>query len=140
MRRIRSLLAALALAATPLTAHAQTAEQSDGAKQIIQRQLDAFAHDDAPGAYAFAAPRVKAIFPDPNLFLMMVANGYAPVYRHRNVEFGPTKLTEFGISQAVTFTDGDGQVWAALYTLEKQDDGGWAISGCVVVKSAEKAL
>ena len=140
MPRHAAFLAALALLLTPLAARAQTAEQSDGAKQIIQHQLDAFAHDDAAGAYAFAAPRVKAIFPDPNLFMMMVANGYAPVYRHRSAEFGPTKLTDDGIAQAVTFTDGDGQVWSALYTREKQDDGGWAITGCVVAKSAEKSL
>jgi len=119
---------------------AQDAPSPDGARQLIEKQLDAFAHDDAVAAYALAAPRIKAMFPDPNIFMAMVQAGYPAVYHHRSVEFGPSQASDGAIAQAVTFTDGDGQVWSAIYSLEKQGDGGWAIAGCVMAKSADKAL
>ena len=50
-------------------------------ESVIRHQLDAFRRDDAPAAYAFAAPDVQRIFPDPGLFLDMVRRGYPPVYQ-----------------------------------------------------------
>jgi len=128
---------ALGLLASP--ALAQTAPP-DAARQLIEKQLDAFAHDDAIAAYALAAPRIKAIFPDPNVFMAMVATTYPAVYRHRSVEFGASAVKDDSIGQTVTFTDSDGAVWTALYALEKQGDGQWAIAGCVMAKSNDKAL
>ena len=61
---------------------------------LIEKQLDAFARDDAEGAYALAAPGIKAIFPDSDTFMEMVRNSYAPVYRHRSVEFGDKCASE----------------------------------------------
>ena len=130
---------ALALGIVALPALAQTAPP-DPARQLIEKQLDAFAHDDAVAAYALAAPRIKAIFPDPNIFMAMVATGYPALYRHRSVEFGPADVKDDTIGQGVTFTDSDGRVWTALYELEKQSDGQWAIAGCVMAKSTDKAL
>ena len=118
----------------------QDAHSSPDARALIERQLDAFAHDDAPAAYAFAAPGIKQIFPDPSVFMSMVRQQYTPVYHHRSVEFGPSQVSDDEIGQAVTFTDSDGQVWTAHYALEKQSDGQWAIAGCVMQKSADKAL
>ena len=134
-------LAACAMALTLLAppAVAQTAPP-DPARQLIEKQLDAFAHDDAIAAYALAAPRIKAIFPDPNIFMAMVATGYPALTRHRSVEFGPADVKDDTIAQGVTVTDADGQVWTALYELEKQSDGQWAIAGCVMAKSTDKAL
>jgi hypothetical protein len=34
----------------------------------------------------------------------------------------------------VQLTDEAGDTWLALYTLEKQPDGSWLISGCTLVK------
>ena len=139
-RRLLVLFALIACALAPSVSRAQDAPASDGARQIIEKQLDAFAHDDAVAAYALAAPRIKAMFPDPNIFMAMVQAGYPAVYHHRSVEFGPSQVTDDAIGQTVTFTDADGQVWTALYALEKQSDGQWAIAGCVMKKSADKAL
>ncbi len=125
-----------------LLSGASVAEDKKGspeARALIERQLDAFAHDDGPAAYAIAAPAIKSIFADPNVFLSMVRQQYTPVYRHRSVEFGPVEADTDSMAQVVTFVDENNQVWKALYKLARQPDGSWLISGCSLVKSDDKS-
>jgi hypothetical protein len=109
------------------------------ARALIERQFDAFAHDDAAAAYALAAPALKTVFADPDTFLAMVRGSYGPVYRHRGVDFGETDGDADNVSQVVTLVDNDNVVWKALYKLARQPDGSWLISGCVLVKSTDSA-
>lgn len=120
---------ALAGDAAPAEAHA-----------LIERQLDAFAHDDAEGAYALAAPGIKAMFPDSETFMAMVRESYAPVYRHRGVEFGAFADEGDKLQQTLTIVDNDNEVWTAIYLLERQPEGAWRISGCVLTKSSDTSL
>jgi len=137
----RSLALCLLLTfATPTVSFAQDAAPTSDAQQIISKQISAFERDDAVEAYSYAAPQIQALFPDANLFLSMVASSYPAVHRHRSVEFGPGAEQEGRIVETVIFTDSDGQVWNALYKLEKQPEGGWKISGCVLAKSEQKGL
>ena len=108
-------------------------------RALIERQLDAFAHDDAAGAYALAAPGLKTVFSDPDIFMQMVRTGYAPVYRHRSVEFGETDVQGDNVSQILTIVDNDNVVWKALYKLARQPDGSWLINGCVLIKSTDSS-
>ena len=124
-------------------AMAQETEQEKGspeARSLIERQLDAFSHNDAPAAYAEAAPSITAMFTDPDTFMSMVRQHYAPVYRHRSVDFGPAKTDADTIEQEVTFVDENEQVWTALYRLTRQPDGKWLISGCILVRSNDKSI
>lgn len=124
------ILAAVVVALLPISsAWAQSAESPE-ARALIERQLDAFSRDDAAGAYAEAAPQVKQIFPTAEGFMSMVRRGYAPVYRHRSVEFGPAKVETDTIQQAATFVDENGKVWQAMYRLSRGPDGAWLISAC----------
>ena len=116
-------------------ARAEDAKDSPDARALIERQLDALAHDDAPAAYALAAPGIKAIFPDANAFLTMVRTQYTPVYHHRSVEFGAAQTGADTIAQGVTFVDDDNVVWKALYKLARQPDGSWLITGCSIIRS-----
>jgi hypothetical protein len=116
------------------------AKGSPEARSLIERQLDAFSHDDAPAAYAEAAPAITAMFGDPDTFMTMVRQHYAPVYRHRSVDFGPAKIDADTIEQAVTFVDDNEQVWKALYRLTRQPDGTWLISGCTLIMSDDKSI
>ncbi len=108
------------------------------ARAVIQRQLDAFAQDDAGAAYALAAPGIKAIFTDSATFMTMVRRQYAPVYHHRGAEFGEFSSEGDAVSQTLTIVDDDGQVWTALYKLARQPDGSWLITGCVLIKADAK--
>jgi hypothetical protein len=128
----------LFLAASPTSAD-DGGGGAQNARALIERQLDAFARDDAAAAYALAAPGLKTIFANPDDFIAMVRARYAPVYRHRSAEFGQMEADGDNVSQIVTFIDGDSVVWKALYKLARQPDGGWLISGCVLIRSTDSA-
>jgi uncharacterized protein DUF4864 len=101
---------------------------------IIRSQEQAFSRDDAAEAYTFAAPGIKSWYRNADIFMAMVRNGYAPVYRHRSFEFGAATIADGKILQEVHIIDADGVAWEALYTLEPQSDGSLKISACVLKK------
>ena len=109
-------------------------------RAVIQRQVEALRKDDAGGAFAFASPSIRDMFGTEENFLSMVKRGYPPIYRHRSFEFGPTRDEGEGFEQAVRIQDADGVDWDAVYTLERQPDGSWKISGCRLVKRPGDAV
>ena len=137
-------LAALALALVALAmfvakspAKADESGNRAAVEAVISQQMEAFKRDDAAAAYAFASPGIKALFPDPGSFIAMVQRRYAPVYRPRSVAFGELKATADGLSQTVAIIDNDGAAWTAIYTLARDPDGQWRITGCVLLKTPE---
>jgi hypothetical protein len=110
-------------------------EERAAIQTLIQKQLNAFANHDSATAYSFAAPALRKRFPDEATFMRMVQGSYAAVYRHKHVVFGKLSDHGDGRSQAVKLTDQAGDAWLALYTVEKQLDGSWLISGCTLIKS-----
>jgi len=141
MRAVMRTIEAVAFAAALWVATA-SAEESTAARSraIIERQFDAFARDDAEAAYALADPTIKQMFVDADHFLAMVREDYPPVYRHRSVEFGDFAELGDDASLAATLIDNDDVVWTALYSLRKEANGDWLISGCVLVRSEASAI
>ena len=134
--RIAALLVALGVIFSSVSAFADDVTAAQG---VIRAQEQAFARDDATAAYSYAAPAIKEIFPAPDIFMSMVQNGYAPVYRHKSFEFGESKNEGNWIAQRVHIVDANGEAWEALYTLEQQADGSYKITGCSLLK-AEQAV
>ena len=132
--RIAALLVVLSIACTPISARADDVTTAQG---VIRAQEQAFGHDDAAAAYSYAAPAVKQIFPAPDIFMSMVQNGYAPVYRHKSFEFGDSKIEGSSVAQRVHIIDANGEAWEALYTLELQPDGSLKITGCSLLKAGQ---
>ena len=132
--RIAALLVALSIA---LSAAPASADDVTTAQSVIRAQEQAFGHDDAAAAYSYAAPAIKQIFPAPDIFMSMVQNGYAPVYRHKSFEFGESKSEGSSIAQRVHIIDANGEAWEALYTLEQQSDGSYKITGCSLLKAGQ---
>ena len=61
----------------------------------------------------------------------MVARGYAAVIRPRSYSFHTSEDSgDDEIAQGVKLQDENGVDWVALYTLQKQADGAWRITGC----------
>jgi hypothetical protein len=118
---------------------ARAGDDVTAAQTIIRSQEQAFAHDDAASAYSYAAPAIHALFPDADEFMAMVRSGYAPVYRHKSFEFGEGRAADGRIAQTVRIIDADGNPWDALYTLEREADGGWKITGCVLKPVGQSA-
>jgi hypothetical protein len=71
--------------------------------------------------------------------MMMVQQGYAPIYRHKSFEFGEARVADGMIAQRVHIIDADGEAWEALYTLEQQPDGSLKITGCSLLKAGQAA-
>ena len=132
--RIAALLVAVSLIFSSAAAHADDVGIAQG---VIRAQEQAFARDDAAAAYSHAAPAIKEIFPAPDVFMSMVQNGYAPVYRHKSFEFGDSKIEGGWIAQRVHIVDANGDAWVALYTLEQQADGSYKITGCSLLKAGQ---
>lgn len=108
-------------------------------RTVIEGQLDAFSADDAARAYSFAAPTIRRLFPSEERFMSMVREGYKPVYRRRGYTFGELKDDPDGVAQSVYLQDLDGEDWVAVYTMEKQPDGTWQISGCFLLRRPGQA-
>ncbi len=128
------LCAALTMPARAETARVSPADRG-AIRSVITRQMEAFKRDDAPGAFAFAAPHIQATFGDPAHFIAIVRHAYLPVYRPHSVEF--TGLTSDGgaVVQTVELVGPDGAPKTAYYTMEHEPDGSWRIAACALVDS-----
>lgn len=111
------------------------ADDAENAQAIIRSQVEALGRDDANAAYSYASPMIQQMFPQPETFMSMVRNGYAPVYRHKSFEFGEAQSAGGRTAQRVRIVDANGELWEALYTVEQQTDGSLKISGCVLLKA-----
>jgi hypothetical protein len=142
MRAVMKTIEAIVVAAALFWITAAPAEEltAGGSRAIVERQFDAFQRDDADAAYALASPTIKEMFVDADHFMAMVRDRYAPVYRHRSVEFGAFEESGDEASLQATLVDNDNVVWTALYSLRRQENGDWLISGCVLVKSEASAI
>jgi uncharacterized protein DUF4864 len=133
MRAVALLLIAF-LAFVPV---AGAGDDVAAAQNVIRSQEQAFSRDDAAAAYSFAAPTIRQLFPRAEIFMDMVQNSYAPVYRHKSFEFGEARTEGNWVAQRVHIVDANGEPWEALYTLEQQSDGSFKITGCSLLKTGE---
>ena len=133
---MRILLLLFALISGAVTA-ACADDDLAAAQKVITAQVEALGRDDAATAYSYAAPAIRGMFPAPAMFMAMVKQSYAPVYRHKSFEFGKAQAAADQIAQRVSIVDADGQAWEALYTLERQPDGSMKISGCTLIKAGQ---
>ena len=129
----------LAVLLITLAAPARAGDDVAAAQGVIHSQVEAFSRDDAAAAYSYAAPAIQEIFPQADIFMSMVRNSYAPVYRHKSFDFGEARVSDGTIAQRVHIVDADGVSWEALYTLEIGPDGSIKISGCVLLKRGQAA-
>lgn len=115
------------------------ADDAGAARGVITSQIEAIGRGDADAAYSFASPTIQDIFPAPDVFLGMVRRLYAPLYRPNRFELGQAVAADGKIAQRAHIVDSDGVAWEALYTLERQPDGGLKISGCTLIKADQGA-
>ena len=132
MRTIVLLLVFLFGLAAPATADDVAAAQG-----VIRAQEQAFSRNDSIAAYSHAAPEIKQLFPEADIFMKMVQQAYTPVYRHKSFEFGEARAADGRIAQRVHIVDDNGEAWEAMYTLEQQPDGSLKITGCSLLKAGQ---
>src|SRR6201985_1999685 len=132
MRFVALLVLALLTFAAPARA-----DDVANAQATIRAQEQAFVRNDAAAAYSYASPAIKKLFPRADVFMSMVQNSYAPVWRHKSFEFGEARTEGRWVAQRVHIVDADGEVWEAMYTLEQDADGSFKITGCSLLKAGQ---
>ena len=104
-------------------------------RNTISSQIEAFKENNIKKAYTFAAPNIQAQFPNPDVFGLMVRNGYPVIWRPKSFKF--TKFQDLGNKsiQRVLFQSYDGSLTTYDYILEKYD-GLWKIAGVLTINLA----
>ena len=136
------VIATMLLAGAALVQADESVAPADAAaiQQVIQGQMNAFKVDDWNAAFAYASPGIQTKFENAQVFSQLVTQAYQPVYRPRGVEFRAVKASEFGPTQEVFVVGPDGLSYLAYYTMEKQADGTWRISGCYLVRAEDESV
>lgn len=134
MRALPACLAAAILVRIAVPLHAED-DAVAAARKVIAAQIDAFLKNDADTAYSFAAPGIKAKFPDKAVFFDMVRKSYAPAYHPGNYAFGRSRSVDGGalVVYELLITGQDGKNWRALYKMSRQPDGSYKIDGVAIV-------
>ena len=91
------------------------------------------------GASRYAAPGIRQQFGTARNFLAMVRTAYGALIAARYTEFLEGAVIEGRVIQPLRLVGPDNTVRVALYTMEKQPDGGWKIAGCVLAPSTVQA-
>ena len=101
-------------------------------QETISSQIDAFKQEDLKRAYNFAAPNIQAQFPSPEVFGLMVRNGYPVIWRPKSFKF--TEFKDFGnrCIQRVLFQSYNGSLEYYDYILEKSNNV-WKIAGVLTI-------
>lgn len=139
MRIALRLCFALLLIAGSWAARAADIPDADRAeiKSVIERQLAAFARDDADAAFGFASPGIQRQFGTADSFMAMVRSDYRAVYRPRSVSFGALERVEDNLIQIVDLIGPAGESVRALYIMERDGDA-WRINGVSLVPGTQK--
>lgn len=135
----------LALAIGMSTAWANAVDELSDAdraaiRQTIQGQIDAFRADNADLAFSFATPMIQSRFGDASRFVAMVKRGYLPVYRPRQIEFTDLLDVRGKPTQRLVVIGPDNDVFSAYYLMERQPDGSWRISGCILRPIGDRSI
>ena len=111
------------------------ADERELIRNTISSQIEAFKENNIAKAYTFAAPNIQAQFPTPEVFGLMVRNGYPVIWRPKSFKF--TKFQDLGNKaiQRVLFQSYNGSLETYDYILEKYADL-WKIAGVLTINLA----
>ena len=106
-----------------------TYKQEAAIHGVIEDQISAFQSKDYERAFSHADPTIRQIFKTTDRFIGMVKSGYGPLYNPDSYAFSRSLEQGGSVYQEVIVTDQNGKQWQAVYTLRKQPDGTWKITG-----------
>jgi hypothetical protein len=109
-------------------------------QQVVQKQLQALAKEDAGSAFALADPDLRTQFGTAEAFLQTVREQYPMLMHPARVLFLKPETDGSIAMQKVRLTDDEGSSWSLTYLLNRQQDNQWKISGCVVTPEGKQVL
>ncbi|MDB5886990.1 MAG: hypothetical protein JWR74_3161 [Polaromonas sp.] len=119
------------LAAGPSWALTEVEEK--GVRAVVEAQIAALAQDDAVTAFSLAAPNVRKTVGTASRFMDMVRRSYPAIYRPASTAFLKPEDHHGQVIQRVHLVDDNGSAWLALYSVQRQKDNNWRITGCQVI-------
>lgn len=122
-------------AVMPAHAEALSTKDEKAVLAVLQSQLAAFAKDDADKAFSYATPELRKTIGSASAFMAMVKGSYPVVYRPASVVFLKAEGSGNEVVQKVQMLDATGTSYLALYSLQRQKDKTWRISGCAVIEN-----
>jgi Domain of unknown function (DUF4864) len=134
-----ALLATCVLAVHAFAQDAPSASDWTEIKRVIAAQRDALVAGDGERAFSFAAPSIRSHFGDVATFMRMVQQGYRALVDARYVEFLDGAVIGGDVVQPLRLVLPDGTVLVAIYGMQRQPDGAWRISSCVIAPSTVRS-
>lgn len=101
----------------------------------VQAQLDAFANDDAPAAFALATLEKRMLIGSPDIFMRLIRELYQPIYRSRTRIFAPPEVIDGMAVQLVRVSDSQHRVWVAIFVMQEESGNGWKIDDCQLLET-----
>lgn len=129
------LIAFIGLWALPASAVGLSPKDQKQIIEVVQAQLDAIAQDNAAKAFSYAAPNIRHLVGSAENFLEMVRSQYEVVYKPASTIFMQPSGEAGEAVLKVQMTDEDGNEWVATYTLQRQKNKTWLITGCAVAEA-----
>jgi hypothetical protein len=106
---------------------------------VISKQMNAFRLDDGEAAFSLASPGVRQVFESADSFMEMVRADYGAVYRPRTYRFLRSAILDGEPVQPIEVIALDGAVSIAVFSMERQRNRSWRISGCRLLESKQFA-
>lgn len=142
---MKYIILTLALAFASLT-NAQETYKADPQNpplspvEVVESQLDAFATGNWELAYGYAAPQIKAMFPNPEIFELMVVNGYAYMLEPLDAAVSLIEVREDQALVEAVFVSDKTAVDRVGYMLVRGIDQHWRISGVFPFPEKDSAV
>ena len=137
---LRVLSLAIALALTLGLGQPAAADGDDAQiKAAILDQIDAIGAGDAHRAFGHATPNIQTRFGSSTVFMNMVQNGYNVLIRPKSFEIVEVLTTGDKAAARARLVARNGQIYRALYPMERQADGAWRIDGCYLERAEGRA-
>ncbi len=107
---------------------------------VIAKQMDAFRLNNGDVAFSLASPKIKRVFESADSFMEMVRSEYSAVYHPRSYRFLKPSMLAGEPVQAIEVIALDGAVNIAVFSMERQPNRSWRISGCHLLESRQFAI
>lgn len=101
-------------------------------RSSIRGHMQALGKRDAAGAYATLTPAIKDYYKNSNAFLAYLTAELKPLAYAKDFEFASIIRVATDAIQEVVLTGAEGREWIAQFKLQRQPDGRWAISQCLI--------
>lgn len=108
-------------------------------RTVVEAQRAALVADDGERAFGHASPGIRRQFVDAPTFVAMVRRSYSALIDARDAVLLDGAAIDGHVIQPLRLVMPDNTVLVALYTMERQPDGGWKIAGCAIAPSTLRA-